>query len=125
MIEHLRTIPDMIVISAFDGITTTVYFEIKNESLQLIRPWGILSKILFYRDNEFIGEYYTQKCDIKNNSRMSFLCQPKIVSVLERRKMASMKISGFNVYELSDFVVSSAGLLNSVQLPQEFTQYQK
>lgn len=125
MIEHLRTTPNMLVISAFDGITTTVYLEIQNESLQLIKPWGILSKISFYKDNNFIGEYYTQKCDVKNNSTMSFLCQPKIVSVLERRKMSGMKISGVNVYELSDFIVSSAGLSNSVHFPPEFTQCQK
>ena len=125
MIEHLRIIPDMLVISAFDGITTTIYFEIQNERLQLIRPWGILSKISFFRNDNFIGEYYTQKCNSINASTTSFLCQPKIVSVLERRKMSSIKIDGVNVYELSDFIVSSAGLLNSVQFPQEFSQCQK
>ena len=125
MIEHLRMIPDTLFFSAFDGITTAVYFEIQTESLRLIKPWGILSKILFYRNNDFIGEYFTQRCEAINNSTMSFTCQPKIVSVLERRKMSGLKMIGINVYELSDFIVSSAGLLNSVQFPQELTQYQK
>jgi len=39
--------------------------------------------------------------------------------------MSGMKISGVNVYELSDFIVSSAGLFNAVQLPKEFTQSSK
>lgn len=125
MIEPLRIIPDMLVISAFDGVTTTIYFEIQNASLQLIRPWGILSKIAFFRNDNFIGEYYTQKCNSIDASTTSFLCQPKIVSILERRKMSSIKFDGVNVYELSDFIVSSAGLLNSVQFPQEFSQCQK
>lgn len=124
MIEHLRIVPSMIFFSAFDGITTTVYFELQSEDIQRIKPWGILSKITFYLNDRAIGEYFTQKCDVTNNSTISFLCQPKIVSVLGRRRMAGMKISGINVYELSDFIVSSAGLLNSVQLPQELIQCQ-
>ena len=125
MIEHFRIVPSMVFFSAFDGITTTVYFEIQNEELQRTKPWGILSKISLYRNNSTIGEYFTQKCYVLNNSTTSFLCQPKIVSVLERRRMSGMKISGVNVYELSDFIVSSAGLFNAVQLPKELTQSSK
>lgn len=35
--------------------------------------------------------------------------------------MAGMKINGVNVYELSDFIVSSAGLLKLVLVPNERT----
>jgi len=31
MIEHFRIVPNMVFFSVFDGITTTVYFEIQNE----------------------------------------------------------------------------------------------
>lgn len=123
--QNTRIKPGAFIFAAFDGINTCIYFELDNEHIEKDRAWGILSKIKFYLNNDFIGEYYALKNTLVDENTTSFFCQTKANLVLSRKKMAGLKIEGVNVYEISDFIISSAGLYNSVDLPEEYKQIQK
>ena len=111
--------------AAFDGINTHVHFDLLEEDLKSCPAWGILSKIRFYIDGQFAGDYYAQIATISSCNTISFWCQTKISSVLDRKMMVKTHIEGFNIFEISDFIVSSAGLLNCVSIPDDFLKAHK
>ena len=120
-----RIKPDNFMFAALiDGVNTSVYFELMNDVLKAHNSWGVLSEIKFYLDSEFAGGYYVQRNFILEE-KVSFLCQTKLNSVLSRRTMAGMRTSGFSVHEISDLLVSSSGLINSVAYPEGYLQIQK
>lgn len=119
-----RITPSNFVFAAFDGINTNIYFELGSENIEKNRAWGILSKICFYLNNEDIGEYYAQNSTLVNEKTVSFLCKTKANLILNNRVLAGMKVEGVDVFEISDFIISSAGLFNSVSLPDGYKQTQ-
>ena len=123
--EGIRLISSNFVFSAFDGLNTSIYFVLNNECIAKNKNWGALSKICFYISKEFVGEYYLMKNRIINESQTAFLCQTKINSILHRRKISGIHMAGINVYEISDFIISSAGLYNSVAIPDDYLKQQK
>lgn len=120
----VRLIPETFVFGAFDGLTTYLYFELERKNVDSIKDWGILSPIEVYINNISYGAYYAQKSRVINEERISFLCQMKIAAVLGASVIGAMRIEGVNFYELSDFIVSSAGLYNSVAHPEGYHESQ-
>lgn len=118
----VRLLPEKFIFGAFDGIANYLYFELDRESVGPIKDWGILSPIQIYIDNSSEGEYYAQKVHVTKDQQVSFLCQMKIASALSASIIGSMQTEGLNVYELSDFIVSSAGMYNSVAYPENYCE---
>lgn len=125
LIDGMRIVPSNFVFAAFDGLNTNVYFVLDNECVAKNRNWGALSKICIYISEEFIGDYFLLSSCIINEHETAFLCQPKINSILHRRKTSGIHMEGINIYEISDFIVSSAGLYNSVAIPEGYLKQQK
>ena len=115
-----RITPINFVYGAFDGINIQMYFEVNKESLSLIKNWGILSPIEIYHNNKHCGEFYAQRTFLVNDEIMSFECMPKIVAILNSRKTGWLKIEKINPLDLSDFLVSSVGLYDSVKFPSGY-----
>lgn len=124
LLEGVRSKPSNFVFAAFDGLDTHVYLVLDNECISKNRNWGVLSKICFYIDEKFAGEYYSINNCIINERQTSFLCQTKIASILSR-KTSSIQMAGINIYEISDFLVSSAGLFDLVAIPDDYLKEQK
>lgn len=117
--DTTKLIPPHIVYGAFDGLRMCVYFELEAHQVESIKNWGILSPIKIYVDNSFFGEYYAQSSNIVDE-KVSFVCEPQIVATLERRRTGWMRIEGINPLDLTDFLVSTAGLYNTVAFPEGY-----
>ena len=124
MIEHIRINATNFIFGAFDGINTYVYFKLKSEELDSIRDWGILSGVKVLIDNEFMGEYFPQETLVINNNELSVLCQTKASAILGTRILGGLRMDGVNVYDISDFITSSAGLFNTVAYPEGYPKTQ-
>lgn len=125
LLEGMRIVPSNFVFAAFDGLNTNIHFVLNNACVTENRNWGVLSKICFYINEEFIGEYYLLNSCIIDEHQTAFLCQPKMNSILHRRKTSGIHIEGINIFEISDFIISSAGLYNSVAFPENYLKQQK
>lgn len=125
LLEGMRIIPSNFVFAAFDGLNTNIYFVLNNECLAENRNWGALSKICLYLNEESIGEYFLLNSCIIDENQTAFLCQTKMNSILHRRKISGIHMEGINIYEISDFIISSAGLYNSVAIPEDYLKQQK
>lgn len=125
LLEGMRIVPSNFVFAAFDGLNTNIYFVLNNECLAENRNWGALSKICLYLNEESIGEYFLLNSCIIDEHQTAFLCQPKMNSILHRRKTSGIHMEGINIYEISDFIISSAGLYNSVAIPEDYLKQQK
>lgn len=121
---NIRLVPETFIFGAFDGLTTYLYFELDYANANLIKEWGILSPIEVYINNTSYGVYFAQKNCVIGEQRISFLCQMKIAAILGAGVIGAMHIEGINLYELSDFIVSSAGLYNSVAYPKDYPKSQ-
>jgi hypothetical protein len=118
MLENVRLTPKLFTYAAFDGISSYLYYELDRADADKIKNWGLLSPIRIYINNTFYGEYFAQENHVVSDQRITFLCQQKTAAALGSHRMGKMRIEGGNVYEISDFVVSSAGLYNVTVKPR-------
>lgn len=117
LLPDTRFAPKNFVFAAFDGVNTNIYFELPKESIEESKGWGILSHIKLFINSKYSGDYFAQKTCIINENQMSFFCQTKLNSVMSRKVMPSMR-ANVNVFEISDFIASSAGFFNSVSFSE-------
>lgn len=125
LISNKKLAPKKFSFAAFDGIDMNIQFELSKDLVQNIYAWGILSKIGFYINGIPSGDYYAINTTANSNGSITFLCKTKIVSVLDRKMMIKTHMDGFNIYEISDFLVSSAGLYNCVTIPEDYLEIRK
>lgn len=125
LLEGNRLTPIDFVFAAFDGINTSTYFVLENEYISKNKNWGVLSKICFYINGNYSGEYYSLSNHILGEKHTAFLCKTKQYLVLNRGKTSGIHMAGINIYEISDFIISSAGLFNSVAIPEDYLRQQK
>lgn len=125
LLEGKRLSPISFIFAAFDGLDTSIYFILNNECIIENRNWGLLSKIEFYINEESVGEYYSVNSCIINEKQTAFLCHTKMNTILSRKKISGIHIEGINMYEISDFIISSAGLYDSVAIPEDYLKQQK
>lgn len=114
--------PEFFVYAAFDTVISYLYFEISQQMAEANKNWGILSPITMHAGALSAEGYYAHETRIVNETSVSFLCQQRIVSTLERRRMAQMHVEGISVFELTDFIVASAGFANSVNFPASYVE---
>lgn len=124
VLANLRLTPCNFVFGAFDGINTYLYFELEDKYFENIRNWGILSGATVYVDNVSMGDYFPGEVNKVDESKLSFLCQTKVSSILGTKIMRGLRIENLNMYGVSDFIVSSAGLFNSVSYPENYPKMQ-
>ncbi len=119
--DSLKYTPTSFICEAFDGLKIKFLFEFGNVFNDELQNWGILSPLKIYINDKSIGEHYVQRSCALNNERVLFLCQSKISELLNATSLAStLSIENMDIYTLSDFLVSTAGLLNSVNYPDDY-----
>ena len=114
--------PEFFVYAAFDSVISYLYFEISQQIAESNKNWGILSPITMHTGSLSAEGFYAQELRIVSETNVSFLCQQRIVSTLERRKISQMHIDGVSPFELMDFVVASAGFADSVSFPASYVE---
>lgn len=114
--------PEFFVYAAFDSVISYLYFEISQQIAESNKNWGILSPITMHTGSLSAEGFYAQELRIVSETNVSFLCQQRIVSTLERRKMGQMHVEGVSPFELMDFIVASAGFANSVSFPASYVE---
>lgn len=125
LISDEKLVPFRFSFAAFDDVSMSVRFALSKELVQNISAWGILSKIGFYINGSFSGDYYALTATINNDGSVIFVCKTKIISILDRRMIAKIKMEGLNIYEISDFLLSSAGLYDCVAIPEDYLKERK
>ncbi len=119
--DSLKYTPTSFICESFDGLKIKFLFEFGNVFNDELQNWGILSPLKIYINDKSIGEHYVQRSCALNNERVLFLCQSKISELLNATSLAStLSIENMDIYTLSDFLVSTAGLLNSVNYPDDY-----
>jgi len=110
--------PQHFVYSAFDGLKMQICFELNTNDINKIKNWGILSPIKVHHNKTNCGEYYALKVTTIATNTMSFICEPRVATVLGRQTAGHIHVENMNPFHLSDFLISSAGLNVSVELPE-------
>ncbi len=110
--------PKDFIFVAFDGINTSIYFSL-GDDLQTHNNFGILTPIIIEMGSKFFGEWYAQSMKYISN-QLLFNCTTKANAVLKRKEIGKLRMKGLNVYDISDFLISSAGLFNSIKFPENY-----
>ena len=117
--DSVKLTPSRLVYGALNGLYECIYFELKVSQIELIRNWGILSPIRLYVDELLSGEYYAQNTNLLERV-VSFECEPQIGATLKRQIAGHMRAQKIDIVDISDFLVSTAGLENMVAFPKGY-----
>jgi len=115
--DGTRLCPSFFVYGAYNGLDLHVYFELEDSQIPLINNWGILSPIRIYIDNSLFGEFHAQNTYITEKT-ISFKCEPQIVATVKRRETGWIRTEKISPIDLSDFLISTAGLHDKVAFPE-------
>lgn len=95
LLEGSRISPDDFVFAAFSGIDTSIYFVLDDKYVSRNKNWGVLSKICFYINGNYSGEYFCSSNHIIEEGRIGFLCQTKLNSVLSKKRTSGIHMACF------------------------------
>jgi len=121
--KDIKINPSSFVFGAFDGMDTYLFLSFNDESLKNAKNWHALTGLRMLINNKSYGEYHLTKIKVIGKNEIAFFCQTKPSIVLRSRK-SGVIMENLNIFEITDYLASSAGLSESVSYPENYPKMQ-
>lgn len=111
--------PEEIYYYACNGMDYSFCFELKKESLDLIKSWHTLSGLDLIVDKLSQGVFFPESINCKDN-RVDMFCVPSYAPILKSVVMGNVKAENIDVFQLTEFITSIAELGFEVNYPDDY-----